>query len=541
MKAMLLQKVPAADGVELATDVWLPDGPGPFPVLLTRTPYDRKGGGDGGPALYTDWGYAYVVQDCRGKFESGGVFRPLVDEAADGAATLDWVAEQKWCNGRIGMVGRSYLSMVQVPAAASGHEALRCICPSVGGETFLQDWVRHGGCFRLANVIRWPMTHTSCRTTHPTDHYTWEELWAAGSLGEVFERAGYESPDLRDFVEHELFDEYWQRVDQRPMYPRVLTAGLHPGGWFDHVSHAMFNTYQGLRDRGGSETARTGQRLMIGPWPHQMSGRQYGEWDFGPDADLSLLHYQRRFTDLWLRDIDDGIADDPPVMLFVMGHNRWMHFTDWPVPEAQEQRWHLRVGGLSQEGPGAEPPDRYRYDPEAPAPTLGGPIYWGMGRPAGPVDQRLLLGRPDVLYYRSQPLAHETAVIGPIALDLWVRSDRPDTDFIAKLCVVDAPGRVVCLRFGSLQCSYRSGWEERVPLPAGEPVRIRIDMGNLAYVFPPGSRIALTVTSSSFPRILPHPNTMAPTWTETSPKVATNEVLHDPDHPSCLLLPVVDL
>ena len=166
MRAMICQKVPMADGCNLAADVYLPDGPGPFPVLLTRTPYHRS---SIGPArIYTEnWGYAYVVQDTRGKYDSEGTFRPLVDEQADGIATVDWVANQKWCNGRIGMVGKSYLGIVQIPAASGGHEALKCIVPGVAPNSFFIDWIRYDGCFALANIIRWPMTHAVCPTNVP--------------------------------------------------------------------------------------------------------------------------------------------------------------------------------------------------------------------------------------------------------------------------------------------------------------------------------------------------------------------------------------
>ena len=545
MKAMLCRKVLTADGVALATDVCLPDGPGPFPVLLTRTPYQRKPA-----AVYTDWRYAHVVQDTRGKYDSEGVFRPL-DEADDGAATLDWIANQKWCNGRIGMVGKSYLGIVQVPAAASGHEALRCIVPGVAPNSFFTDWARYDGCFALANLVRWPMTHAVVHNKPSSDHFAWEDLWSQPTLEAVFERAGCESAFLRECVEHDRYDEYWERLDQHRMYPKVKVPGLHVAGWYDHISRGQFQAYQGIRDNGSGASAQENQRLEVGPWGHSTMGKdEYGEWHFGPEATFDQMRYERRFLDLWMRDVDDGISEEPPVFLFVMGANRWMHFGDWPVPGTQTQSWHLRSGGnaatvggdgrLSQETPGNEPPDRYRYDPAEPTPTHGGPIYWGM-TPLGPVDQRPILDRPDVLYYRSGPLPKPLTVIGEVNLDLWVASDADDTDFMAKLCVVEPRGRIIVLTIGCLRCRYREGWDRCVPLPRDEPVKLRIQMGNLAYVFPEGSRIALIVTSSSYPRILPHPNTMAPTWQERSPRAALNQTHHDADHPSQVLLPAVDL
>ena len=540
MQALLYQRVPAEDGAELATDVWLPSGPGPFAVLLTRTPYHRANA-LAKAKLYTGWGYAYVIHDTQGKYDSTGRFQPLIDEARDGAATLDWIANQSWCNGRIGMVGASYLGIVQIPAASCGHPALKCIAPAVAPNSNFIDWLRYDGCFALANAVRWPMTHAICPTKPVLDHYTWDELYAQPTLDAVFERVGYECQTLREWVEHDVYDDYWRAVDQHLMYPGVRCPGLHVGGWFDHLTRGQFQAYQGIRNGGE-------QRLLIGPWGHSTIGQsKYGQWDFGPSAALPFAEYERRFVDLHLRDIDDGLGDEPGVKVFVMGANRWEHFAQWP-PVDRAQAWHLRSAGnakglggdgkLSLESPAQERPDRYTYDPSDPVPTLGGPIYWGLAD-AGPQDQRGLLYRDDVLYYRSDPLPEPVFVAGEIDLDLWIATDASDTDFVAKLCVVEPPGRVTVLAHGSLRCRYREGWDRCVPLEADSPVRIRIQMGNLAYVFPSGSRVALMVTSSCFPRILPHPNTMAPTWQERSPQVAAQQVLHDREHPSRLLLPVV--
>ncbi len=549
VKAMLYQRVVNREGIALATDVYLPDGPGPWPVVLTRTPYHRRGHLGRGK-YFTDRGYVYVVQDCRGKYDSEGVFRPLIYEAIDGHDTIAWIAEQPWCNGRIGLHGYSYLGIVQIPAASGGHDALRCIVPGVAPNSFFIDWLRYDGCFALANAIRWSMTHAVCPTQPVLDHFTWDELWALGSLDEIQERAGFMAPELREWVAHDTYDDYWRAVDQHLMYPKIRVPALHVAGWFDHISRGQFQAYCGIRDQGATELARENQRLLVGPWGHTKIGqRKYGEWDFGPAAELSTVDYERRFLDLWLKDIDDGITDQPPVHVFLMGENRWVFLEDWPPADARQQAWYLHSGGsavglgsdgrLSREEPGDEPADRYTYDPRDPCPTLGGPIYWGL-EPAGPVDQRPILLRDDVLYYRSEILPRPLTVIGDVELELWVASSAPDTDLIAKLCVVEETGRVTVLALGSLRCRYRESWSEPKPLEPGEPTRLRIHMGHLAYVFPAGSRVALIVTSSSFPRILPHPNTMVPTWTETSPRVAKQEVMHSAGHPSRLLLPVVE-
>jgi uncharacterized protein len=277
---------------------------------------------------------------------------------------------------------------------------------------------------------------------------------------------------------------------------------------------------------------------------------RYGDWDFSLESNLSVINHERRFIDYWMKDEDSGFSDEPPVQVFLMGENRWIGLNDWPPPKTKIQDWYLKSGGsanvldsdgqLSLDSTGGMPSDKYLYDPRNAVPTVGGQIYWGLS-PAGPVDQRSILSRGDVLYYSSKPLERSLAVVGEVNLDLWVASSAPDTDFIAKLGVVELSGRITCLTIGSIRCRFRESWSNPKPLEAGMPNRIRIQMGNIAYTYQPRERVALIVTSSSFPRILPHPNTMAPTWKEKCPQVARQEVFHSQGYPSRLVLPVLEL
>jgi len=553
MQFELCREGSAADGEKLAADVYMPDGPGPFPAVLVRTPYNRTGL-QGVAPTFVERGYALVTQDCRGKYDSEGTFRPLLDEAADGHAALDWVANQKWCSGRIGLWGRSYLGIVQVPAASGGHEALRCVAPSVAPGSFFRDWIRYDGCFALSNAVRWSLTHASCRTQPPLQHFVWEELHSLGGPGEIAERVGFQTLALAAWAEHDRYDEYWEGIDQCLMHEQVRVPGLHAGGWFDHLTRGQYEAYCNIRDRGGTEEARQGQRLLIGPWGHGNTGTRgpdhcrYGEWDFGPEADFPLLEHELAFLDLYLKDEDSGFSERPPVEVFLIGENRWIGLEDWPPPGVEVQEWHLdsaggahmRSGGLSRVAPDRGMADTFTYDPGNPVPTRGGPIYWGLAH-AGPVDQHPIIYRPDVVYYRSHRLARPLAVVGEVGLDLHVSSDAEDTDFIARICVEEPSGPITCLTVGSLRCRYRESWSRPRPLEPGEPTAIGLRMGQIGYVFPAGSRIGLMITSSDFPRVLPHANTMAPAWQEGKPVVARNSVLHGPETRSCLRLPVVEL
>lgn len=554
MQLFLCRKVPAFDGVELATDVYLPDGKGPFPTVLVRTPYHRVGLQDTA-SQFTSRGYAFVVQDCRGKYDSDGVFTPLVHEADDGQATIDWVANQKWCNGRIGLWGRSYLGIVQVPAASGGHEALCCIVPSIAPGSFFREWIRYDGCFALGNTIRWTLTHATCRTKPPMNHFTWEELWSLANPEAIANRVGFETPVLSEWAKHDQYDNYWREVDQDLMHKCIKVPGLHVGGWFDHLTRGQFDAYQNISENGATELARREQRLLIGPWGHTNTGTtgqehcQYGDWNFGPEANLKVLEHEMQFLELYLKD-EDKVLNNPKVLVFLMGENRWLHLEDWPPPDAVIQSWYLSSDGKANQGinhgnltletPENERADSYVYIPQNPVPTLGGPVYWGFDK-LGPVDQRPLLDRFDLCCYRSPKLTSPLAVIGEITLQLFVKSSAVDTDFIAKLCVEEPSGAITCIILGSLRCRYRNGWDIPQPLKPNEATAIHLNMGNTAYVFPPGSRIVLLITSSDFPRILPHPNTMSPPWANTKPVSARNSVLHGQKIPSCLNLPVVKL
>lgn len=549
MQMFLCRKVPAFDGVDLAADVYLPDGPGPFPSVVTRTPYSRAGL-QGAARQFTAQGYAYIAQDCRGKYDSDGAFTPLVDEARDGQATIDWVANQKWCNGRIGLWGRSYLGIVQVPAASGGHEALRCIAPSVAPGSFFRDWLRYDGCFALGNAIRWSLTHATCHTKPPIEHFTWDELNHLPDSDAIAARVGFDTPILSQWAEHDRYDEYWERIDQCLMHGHIRVPGFHVGGWFDHLMRGQFDAYQNIRDGGATESARSGQKLLIGPWGHTNTGNtgpghcRYGDWDFGDEADLSVLEYELQFLNFHLKDQDNGYTEQPPVKVFLMGENRWLHLEDWPPPGAVTQSWYLSSGdgdgSLTLETPDRSGADNYLYDSENPVPTRGGPIYWGFEF-LGPVDQRPLLDRPDVLIYRGPKLASPTTVVGPIELDLFISSDAVDTDFVAKLCVEEPSSAITCLAMGSLRCRYRNSWSDPQPLEPGEATSVHLQMGHTAYVFPAGSRVCLLITSSDFPRIAPHPNTLEPPFAKTEPILARNSVLHGPGTLSCLKLPVVEM
>jgi len=301
-----------------------------------------------------------------------------------------------------------------------------------------------------------------------------------------------------------------------------------------------------MAERGGSEEARRGGCLVMGPWHHHIgTERVVGEVDFGPDAIVDLHALQRRYLDRWVRGLDDGLDAEPPIRLFVMGENRWRDEDNWPLARAQPTPWFLRAGGLlDREGPADEPPDEFVYDPADPAPTVGGPTSLPapmLRTNAGPLDQRKLEERADVLVYTSEPLDTPLEVTGPLELLLWAATTAPDTDFVAKLSDVAPDGFSRILAEGVLRARFRGGYERELPVEPGRPLEYRIDLVATSNVFLQGHRIRVIITSSSFPRFDRNPNTGHALGVDGPDDLrsARQTVFHDAARPSSIVLPVV--
>jgi putative CocE/NonD family hydrolase len=540
-------EVPMRDGVLLRADVYRPEGNDAVPALLNRTPYDRSvamippAGIEPEPAVAA--GFAVVCQDVRGQYGSDGEFYTFVDEATDGYDTVEWVAAQPWCDGAVGMVGRSYGATCQWLAASERPPHLKAICPIVTGSDFFRGWVYQGGAFQLGFNLFWVWMMSDRR--------------GAAKAEELFRHLPLRSvplPDPQwarfyfDWLDHPTDDDYWQSLSINHRYPRIEVPALSVGGWFDVFLGGTLENFVRMRREGGSDAARAGQRLLVGPWAH---GSTYGPFpDHGFDVferrdAIDFLDVQLRFFERHLRGVDGAGEDEPPVRLFVMGENRWRDEDAWPLARARETPWFLRAGGrLEAEGPGPEPPDEYTYDPNDPAPTVGGATSLPtrmMKSNAGPLDQARVEKRDDVLVYTSPPLDRALEVTGPVALVLHAATSGRDTDFVAKLTDVWPDGTSLILTEGVLRARFRAGFSEEVPVEPERPYEYRIDLVATSNVFLNGHRIRLVVTSSSFPRFDRNANTGSPLGTDAQDDLRPTRqtVFHDGGRPSRLLLPVV--
>jgi uncharacterized protein len=538
--------VPMRDGVALRADVYRPAGAGAAPALLLRTPYDisvsliPSSGIDADAAVAA--GFAVVCQDVRGQYASDGEFYTFASEAADGYDTVEWLAAQPWCDGNVGMVGRSYGATCQWLAASERPPHLRAICPVVTGSDFYRGWVYQGGTFQLGFNLFWVWMMSDRRRAAKA-----EELFLHLPLRTV------PLPDPKwarfyfDWLEHTTDDAYWRGLSINNRYPQVEVPALNAGGWFDVFLGGTLENFVRMRREGGSEAARTGQQLLVGPWAH---GSTYGLFPdhsfdvFRPDDAIDFTVEQLRFFDRHLRGAP-AVAGEPPVRIFVMGENRWRDEEDWPLARARPTPWYLHSGGaLSERPPGEESPDEYVYDPGDPAPTIGGPTSLPprmMKANAGPLDQRRIEERPDVLVYTTEPFPVPLEVTGPLQLTLYAATSAADTDFVAKLCDVWPEGTSRILAEGVLRARFREGFEAPKLLEPGAPARFEVDLVATANVFQPGHCLRLVVTSSSFPRFDRNANSGKQVGTDEPGDLrpARQTVFHDGARPSHLLLPVV--
>jgi putative CocE/NonD family hydrolase len=406
-----------------------------------------------------------------------------------------------------------------------------------------------GGAFNIGVLLTWGLM-TSGRTLQTLQEIDWVDAFRRLPLEDAAADAAQDLPFWRDWLEHPTRDPYWDGVDAEARLGAVTAPAIVMGGWYDLYADDASRQFELLRTLGATPEARA-SRLVMGPWPHSLSASTLaGGVDFGNRAlfDLDLL--EERWFDRWLRDVRNGVDEEPAAKLFVMGAGEWRDASAWPLQQTEWQTWYLHSGGsaatlrgdgtLSQAAPGDEPADTFVYDPEFPVPTNGGPnccspeiVPWGA------YDQRGIEMRSDVLVYTSEPLARDLEVIGPVRVVLFAATDGPDTDWTAKLVDVRPGGFAMNLCDGILRGRFRDGFDEERLAEPGEVLRYEIDLMATANLFRAGHRIRLEVSSSNFPRFDRNPNTGGPIGREHRVRQARQTVVHAGTRASHVVLPVI--
>jgi uncharacterized protein len=567
------ENVPARmrDGVTLRADVYRPDAPGRFPVILMRTPYGKDA--IGYAKRFVPCGYVLVAQDTRGRFESeGDWYHPLIHEAADGYDSVEWAAALPCSDGNVGTAGQSYLCAVQYLLAPTRPPHLRAMFAVSAPSDWHSTWV-----YRGTGVLDWGWLLPYCLMMTPDqlkrkgtkdlfekirNYYPDPKdvsLWA-GLKDEEYrhlpiydwtERLRDSVPYLKDYLDHPEDDDYWNHLNVRRKAHEVSVPVFHIASWYDGFLEGGLNSFVNMRQFAATEEARAGQRLLVGPWPHlypyDSPTSMVGDLDMGPEAMIRTNDLQQRWLDYWLKGIDTGIQHTKPVQIFVMGDNTWREEDEWPLARTRYTPFYLHSAGrantlngdgtLSRIAPQEERHDSFVYDPNDPAPTIGGSQLGP--NPTGPRDQRPVEEREDVLVYTSEPVNDEVEVTGAIVMKLFAASTATDTDFTAKLVDVWPNGYAQNIQDGIVRARYRNSSTHPSLLSPGEVYEYTIDLWATSHVFKPGHRMRVEVSSSNFPHYDRNPNTGGPLFKEKDVKRATQTVFHQGGRASHIVLPII--
>lgn len=587
------------DGVKLATDIYLPGQDGrplaqKFPVILTRTPYDKSGNASLGK-YFAARGYAFVAQDTRGRYLSEGIWHWMTDDGPDGADTASWVAQQSWSNGRIGMIGTSYVGGTQHALAMEHSPYLKTVIPVDAVCNMGYASMRNGGAFEM-RFWNWIMLNSGRGSRAARDPGTQSVLKEMADqrhryLSLLPFRRGTTplklAPEFEDWLieamRHGANEDFWAQnniIDYAAKYQDIPVYLV--GGWYDSWASNTTASYRALSQAGRTQPTY----LIMGPWIHGAQGESaHGQVSFGESAAIAdPLEWRLEWYDRWLKDklgvVGQVAPFETPVRIFVMGTGDgsrnaqgqlqhggyWRNEMEWPLARTQYVNWYLHPDGLLSDQPCAAsatiPSSRqatsFRYDPANPVPTIGGNISSGNDiMLQGAWDQRggphvwnwkdpiPLSARNDVLVFQSQPLEADVEVTGELKVELWISSTAVDTDFTAKLIDVyppspDNPGGFdLNIGDGILRTRFRESLKTEQLMQPGSIHKITIKLYPTSNVFKRGHRIRVDISSSNFPRFDVNPNSGEPLNEHRRCEIATNTVYHSPEYPSRIILPMI--
>ncbi|NHJ22347.1 MAG: CocE/NonD family hydrolase [Candidatus Lokiarchaeota archaeon] len=544
------------DDVGLYTRVYRP-GPGAYPVILTRTPYGiAEPGVVPDPDDLTAWplqvshGYAFVEQDTRGRYSSEGVDHLFYDDGPDGYSTIDWIASQPWCNGKIGMSGGSATGITTYLAAGENHPNLVAALSYVASANLYNDVTFDGGAFRADSMIwTFGQTVTGLSISHmlsvapPT---SWVgHLTAVGtSLYDMYTHTslspGYRAVDsptwmnlplIEGNIDYSIMQPFGDEILRHPsqdafrdklnVQDTIDIPILHVGGWFDFFSRSTLDAYVNLQHLGN-------QKFFMAPGTH---------------GGLGSLPYDPYYDwfDYWLKGEDTGIMDEPAFAYYCFGAEEWRWADQWPLADIDYTKFYLHDDGILNTCPWSygAPYESYVYNPLDPVLTWGGR---NLGLPAGPKDQRPVQeGRSDILFYTTDILNDDTEISGPVKVQLSVSSNCTDTDFTAKLIDVHPDGSTMLVLDNILRARYRNSMSNPVLMKPNKIYDITINLGDISYVFKAGHRIQIDISSSNFPKYDRNLNSGGELYTETEAdmKMALNEIHHHGRHRSYVILPII--
>lgn len=551
-------EIPMRDGVVLRGDLWLPAEEGPHPAVLFRTAYNK--------ALYNfdvlrpancvDRGYAAIVQDTRGRFASDGEWQAILweQEGRDTYDSVEWVAEQGWCDGNVGMAGPSYLGIVQWLGAMERPPHLRAIAPAMSTSAE-HDAAETGGAVRLDHLVTWLVFVTGTDWLR-RQMAAGEEVDPA-TIATIVRYATHPSEamevlPLTDLLDVPGFpitmaDILSKGVENAPHFDlsRVDIPTLGVGGWYDVFCNATMALHTEIAERDPDPGRHC---VVMGPWahgaafPHTQGELNFGLAAAGHHAQLPDKHLD--FFDVHLRGVERSLDR---VHYFLANANEWRTAAEWPPAGASATAWYLSSGGqastVADDGrlveeavDGDQLPDTFDYDPADPVPSHGGRVLFLGDLVGGPLAQNHIEQRPDVCCYTSERLDQPVDAVGPVSVALHASSSARDTDFMAKLVDVFPDGRAIVVADGVIRARYRKGMDNEQLVDPGSIEDYEINLGHIAWRFAPGHRLRVDITSSNFPHIDRNMNTGEPIGSDVAGMAATQEIHHSAAHPSRLSL-----
>ena len=568
------------DGTRLATDLYFPPQPGRYPVLLERTPYGKHQSvmvSIGAPSFLAANGYVVAVQDARGRYASEGLWYPFREEAwgeqQDGFDTFEWLAQQEWCDGKVGTFGGSFAGFNQYLHAGSPGPHLASMFVRQAPCSLRDEWVYRGGAFELGFMFQWAARQSlealrnraaqieRIALQHQLEFFRFRPLEKNPLFSDPFDW-------IKDYLRLQDDQNYWKQFDVAQFHQTFAVPTYHMASWFDLFLAGSLRNFTGMRNAAKSEEARRRHRLTIGPWMHgprtdsEPDGQRAGQVDFGADARFDYKGEMLRWFDYTLKNEPGDFESNPAVRYFVMGLNRWRTSDDWPPKSvvyrqiyfdsrASDCARSLFDGGLTWSPPAEDtPPARFVHNPDQPVETAGGgTLYsltaqrpgepWGwneLNAEAGSRDQRKV--EEGCLTFTSSLLEADLEVTGPVIAKLFISSSAVDTDFVVRLTDVLPDGRSMLVCDGIQRARYRESNYRPSLLEPGKVYELTVDLWATSHLFRRGHRIRAVVNSSSFPRFDVNPGTGESGATATTMVIAQNSVYLDRQRPSHLILPV---
>jgi putative CocE/NonD family hydrolase len=537
------RRVPMRDGTELSADVYRPKGPGRFPVIINRTPYTKTGSNILKLAQYfVPHGYVVIAMDVRGRGDSDGKFEPYRNDGQDGYDTIEWCAAQEWSTGKVGTLGGSYNGRIQWLTAVKQPPHLTTMIVLASPSDPFVEWPTGQP---LPADISW-YHFTAGHVLQNMEAVDWKKLYEHLPLITMDEAMGRPNRLWKQEVEHSKLDSWWEDLRYQNKFDRVHVPVLNISGWYDDEQVGTPLNFMGVTKNGPRDVRRS-QKLLVGPWPHAInSSTKLGTLDFGPTAVIDMNAAWLRWYDYWLKGIDNGVKNEPPVRVFIMGENVWRDENEWPMARTQFTKYYLHSNGhantLSGDGslstavPATEPNDAYDYDPAKPVEFITDPSFAQIG---GPDDYRTVEQRADVLVYTSEAIAQDTEVCGPIRVQLSASSSARDTDFMAKLIDVWPNGFAQRLNDGMVRARFREGMDKPSLIEPGRVYTYDLDLWNTCQLYRAGHRIRLEIASSAFPKYDRNLNTGEALGQTTRMQVAQQKIYHDQQRLSYVILPIV--